>query len=54
MFEDYTTEQLVTLRFMCAELVEKTHDLEQRADALLLMEYIEEELALRAEQRKLA
>ena len=54
MFDEYTTEQLVHLRLLCADAIERNEDIKQRADALLLLEYVEEELALRAEQRKSA
>jgi len=50
MFDDYTTDQLVNLRILCVDL-EKTQEVRQRADAHLLLQYIEEELALRALKR---
>jgi hypothetical protein len=53
MFEDYTTHQLVELSSLCAHTVEQCESLEERANLLLILEYIEEELTLR-EQRKRA
>jgi hypothetical protein len=47
MLDDYTTNQLLELRLLCAGLIEQTEDIRKRADALLLIEYIDEELALR-------
>ncbi len=53
MFEDYNTHQLLALRSLCADLVEQTGDVRQRADTLLVFECVEEELAMR-EQKKSA
>jgi hypothetical protein len=50
VFEDYTSKQLIELRSLCAELIERTAALEQRADALLILENIDRELALRGEK----
>jgi hypothetical protein len=47
MFEDYTTKQLVELRHLCADTARHSNDVEQIADALLIIEYIEEELVVR-------
>ncbi len=47
MFEDYTTKQLVELRRLCADTARRASDVEQIADALLIMECIEEELVVR-------
>jgi len=47
MLDSYTTNQLVTLRSLCADMIEETSDVQQRADALLLLEQIDKELALR-------
>jgi hypothetical protein len=47
MFEDYTTTQLVELRWRCADMLGETEDIEKRADTLLLLEHVEEELAMR-------
>jgi len=51
MFDDYTIEQLINLRLLCAAAIEKNEDIEQRADALLLLQYIEEELAIRLRRK---
>jgi hypothetical protein len=47
MFEDYTINQLLALRSLCAHAIELTDDVQQRADTLLALEYIDEELAIR-------
>lgn len=47
MFDDYTTNQLVHLRALCADFIEQTDELEKRADAMLILQHIEEELAMR-------
>lgn len=47
MFDEYTTSQLIELRSLCAEIVERTEGVEKRADTLLVLQSIEEELALR-------
>lgn len=47
MFEDYTTNQLLELRSLCADTIELAEDVHKRADTLLLLEYIDEELAIR-------
>jgi hypothetical protein len=54
MFEDYTTQQLVELRHLCAETARRSHDIEQIADALLIMECIEEELVVRGQSKAAA
>jgi hypothetical protein len=47
MFDDYTTSQLLDLRSLCADTIELADDVRKRADTLLLLEYIDEELAIR-------
>lgn len=47
MFDEYTTNQLIELRALCADIIERTEGVEQRADALLILQGIEEELAMR-------
>jgi len=47
MFDEYTTGQLLALRSLCADMVELTEGVEKRADTLLVLQGIEEELALR-------
>ncbi len=47
MFEGYTTNQLVELRVMCADIIERTDEIQKRADTLLILEHIDEELAMR-------
>jgi hypothetical protein len=51
MFEDYTINQLLNLRSLCADTVEQADDVHKRADTLLLLEYIDEELAMREHKR---
>jgi len=46
-FDHYTTDQLVELRSLCADMVEETTDAQKRADALLLLKHIDKELAMR-------
>jgi hypothetical protein len=53
MFEGYTNSQLLELRSLCADTIELADDVHKRADTLLLLEYIDEELAIR-EQKKSA
>ncbi len=53
MFDGYTTNQLVELRAMCAYIIEQTDEIQKRADTLIILENIDEELAMR-EQRKSA
>lgn len=53
MFEDYSTQQLLNLRSLCADLAGQGDTLESRADALSVVEFIDEELMDR-EQRKSA
>jgi hypothetical protein len=47
MFEGYTINQLLKLRSLCADTIEQADDVRKRADTLLLLEYIDEELAIR-------
>jgi hypothetical protein len=47
MFEDYTINQLLALRSLCADTIERADEVQKRANALLLLEYIDEELAIR-------
>jgi hypothetical protein len=47
MFDEYTTPQLIELRSLCADMVERTEEVETRADTLLVLQGIEEELASR-------
>lgn len=54
MFDDYTTDQLVELRAMCADVIERAEDVEHRADALVVIEHIDQELAIRIRTAKSA
>ena len=47
MFEGYTINQLLKLRSLCTATIEQADDIRKRADTLLLLEYIDEELAIR-------
>jgi hypothetical protein len=47
MFDEYTTDRLVELRSLWTVMIEEAEDIERRADALLLLERIDEELAIR-------
>jgi hypothetical protein len=47
MFENYTVNQLLDLQSLCADTIESADDVHKRADTLLLLEYIDEELAFR-------
>jgi hypothetical protein len=47
MFDEYSTKKLVELRSLCADMVEETDGIQERADALLLLEHIDKELAMR-------
>ena len=47
MFENYTVNQLLDLRSLCADTIESADDVHKRADTLLLLERIDEELAIR-------
>jgi hypothetical protein len=47
MFEDYTIAQLLALRSLFAETAEQGDDTEKHADALLILQYIDEELTIR-------
>jgi hypothetical protein len=47
MFDDYTINQLLNLRSLCADTIELADDVQKRADTLLLLEYIDEELGIR-------
>jgi hypothetical protein len=47
VFDDYSTKRLVELRSLCADTVEKETDIQKRTDGLLLLEYIDKELAKR-------
>jgi hypothetical protein len=51
MFEDYTTNQLIELRRLCSDTVERTRDVAEAADALMVLEYIEEELMMRNQEK---
>jgi hypothetical protein len=51
MFDDYSTKQLDNLRLLCAESIERTDEVQERADALLLLQYIEDELAARVRRK---
>jgi hypothetical protein len=51
MFEDYTISQLLNLRSLCADTIELADHVQKRADTLLLLEYIDEELAIRERRR---
>jgi hypothetical protein len=44
MFDDYTRNQLLELRNICLSTVERDSTKEETADALLLLEYIDQEL----------
>jgi hypothetical protein len=54
MFDDYTHAQLVELRLICIAMAEQGSSTEQRADALLLLEYIDQELAIRERRKAVA
>jgi hypothetical protein len=47
MIEDYTNKQLRGLRSLFAETAEQVDEAVQRADALLILQYIDEELTIR-------
>jgi hypothetical protein len=47
MIEDYTSKRLQGLRSLFAETAEQVNEAEQRADALLIVQYIDEELIMR-------
>ena len=53
MFEDFTINQLIELRSFCADMIERANGLQNRADTLLLLEHIDQELTTR-EQKKSA
>lgn len=53
MFEDYTTQQLRNLRSLCADIAGQSDTVETRANALSVVEFIDEELMDR-EQKKSA
>ena len=45
MFDGYTTAQLVGLRSLCVDLIEDATDMRKAADALVLLELLDKELA---------
>jgi hypothetical protein len=45
MFDGYTTEQLLELRSLCADIV--AEEGAERSDALLILNYIDEEFRMR-------
>lgn len=47
MFDGYTMNQLLELRAMCADMIEQTDEIQRRADNLLFLQHIDEELAER-------
>jgi hypothetical protein len=47
VFDYYTMKQLAELRSMCADGIERVENVQDRADTLLLIEHIDEELVLR-------
>jgi hypothetical protein len=47
MLDEYTTDKLVELRSLCTDLILETNDTQRRAETLLLMKHIDEELAMR-------
>jgi len=51
MFENCSTDKLVELRSLCADMIEETHDYRKRGDALLLLKRIDEELVIRESNR---
>ena len=51
MFDDYTNKQLFELRSLCADIVERSDEVEKRADALLVLQHIDEELAMRDQKK---
>jgi hypothetical protein len=53
MFGDYTTQQLIELRHLCHSMVARSATVQEAADALLIVQHIDEELA-RREQAKTA
>ncbi len=54
MIDDYSTPQLIELRNVCLEMVERAPNTKASADALLLLEQIDEVLASREQQQKSA
>jgi hypothetical protein len=54
MFNDYTTDQLVQLRTMCANVIERTEDVKRRMDVLLIIDHIDQELIIRMRTTKYA
>jgi len=53
MLEYYSIKQLLSLRSICADTVERADEIEDRANALLMLEQLDEELSAR-EQKKSA
>lgn len=51
MFEDYTIDQLLQFRSLCADSIELADNVQKRADTLLLLEYLDEELAMRRQKK---
>jgi hypothetical protein len=47
MFEDFTTIKLLALRALFVETAEQGEDAEKRADALLILQNIDEEIKIR-------
>ena len=47
MFQDYTLEELLQLRCLCIENIEQTEQVAARADLLLILQCLEDELTLR-------
>jgi hypothetical protein len=54
MFDEYTKTQLLELRRVCADTVERGSTTEELADALLLLDCIDQELATRERRRVVA
>lgn len=53
MFDDYSTQQLLNLRSLCADVAVHSGTAESRANALSVVKFIDEELMDR-EQKKSA
>jgi hypothetical protein len=51
MFDEYTTTQLVEIRSLCTDLIERTDEIKTRADSLLVMQHVEKELVMREQKQ---
>ncbi len=54
MLDNYTTKQLLELHSLCTDLVEEIDHIEPRADALLVLQFINEALANRRSEKLIA